>query len=131
MSFCKVTIIGNLTREPEVRLTPSGAKNIQFGIAADGRKRGENTAFFRVTAWDKDAERLEAMIQRGYIAKGKSLYVEGQLEQRSYRDAGGNEKTSLDVTMTDWQFVGGKQDEPHAQTQSGYGSYTDHANTPF
>lgn len=121
MSFAKVTIVGNLGREPEVRTTPSGARNVQFTIAADGRKKDAPSTWFRVTAWDKDAERLEAMMQRGFIAKGKSLYVEGQLEQRDYTDANGQPRVSLDVTLSDWQFVGGKQDTQDA----GYGSYGD------
>ena len=126
MSFVKVTIVGNLTRDPETRYTQNGALNVQFGIAADGRKRGENATFFRVTAWDKDAERIVAMMERGYIAKGKSLYVEGQLEQREYTDANGQPRTSLDVTLTDWQFVGGRQDtQAQPQQQAGYGSYGD------
>ena len=130
MSFAKVTIVGNLGREPEVRTTPNGARNVQFSMAADGRpgKNGEKaTTWFRVTAWDKDAERLEAMMQRGYIAKGKSLYIEGQLEQREYTDANGNARVSLDVTLTDWQFVGGKQDTQDA----GYGGYGNAATASY
>ena len=114
MSFAKVSIVGNLGRDPETRYTPNGALNVQFTIAASGKPDREGnraTTWFRVTAWDKLAERIIAMQERGYIGKGKTLYVEGQLEQRSYRDAGGNEKTSLDVTLTDWQFVGGGQQD--------------------
>lgn len=125
MSFAKVTIVGNIGREPEVRHTPSGAKNVQFSMAADGRpsKNGEkSTTWFRVTAWQEQAERIIAMMERGYIAKGKSLYVEGQLEQRDYTDANGQPRVSLDVTLTDWQFVGGKQDTQEQQPAYGYGN---------
>ena len=129
MSFAKVTIIGNLGRDPETRYTPNGALNVQFTIAADGRpKQGgeKETTWFRVTAWDKQAERIVAMMERGYIGKGKSLYVEGQLEERRY-EANGQQRTSLDVTLTDWQFVGGRQDDNQRTTSlaaEGYGTDT-------
>ena len=123
MSFAKVSIVGNLGRDPETRYTPNGALNVQFTIAASGkpdRDGNRTTTWFRVTAWDKAAERLVAMAEKGYIAKGRTLYVDGTLEQREYTDANGQQRTSLDVTLTDWQFVGGKQDSDQQQ-QPGYG----------
>lgn len=118
MSFAKVSIVGRLGQDPEVRYTPSGTMNVQFSMAADGRRRGSgegneqegNTTWFRVTAWDKQAERLVTLIERGYIAKGRLLYVDGQLETRQYTDRNGQPRTSLDVNMTDFQFVGSRQD---------------------
>jgi single-strand DNA-binding protein len=117
MSFAKVSIVGRLGQDPEVRYTPSGTMNVQFSIAADGRRRGgdqggeqENTTWFRVTAWDKQAERLVTLIERGHVGKGRLLYVDGQLETRQYTDRNGQPRTSLDVTMHDFQFVGSRQD---------------------
>jgi single-strand DNA-binding protein len=116
MSFAKVILVGNLGRDPETRYTPSGALNVQFTMAASGRRRGndaneqENTTWFRVTAWDRLAERLVTMAERGYIGKGKLLYVEGQLESRQFTGNDGQVRTSLDVTMSDFQFVGSRQD---------------------
>lgn len=138
MSFAKVSIVGRLGQDPEVRYTPSGTMNVQFSIAADGRRRGEgdqdNTTWFRVTAWDKQAERLVTLIERGYVAKGRLLYVDGQLETRQYTDRQGQPRTSLDVTMSDFQFVGSRQDNQGGQGggnqdagfsggQSGQGGY--------
>lgn len=118
MSFAKVTIVGNLTRDPEVRYTPNGSTTIEFGIAADGKPKqnGEKgTTFFRVTAWDRLAERLINLQEKGYLAKGKSLYVDGLFEQRRYTDKNGQERTSNDVTMTDYQFTGGGQQQGQPQ----------------
>lgn len=120
MSFAKVTIVGNLGQDPEIRYTPSGTMNVQFSMAADGRKRSgegeqENTTWFRVTAWDKHAERLVNLIERGYIAKGRQLYVDGQLETRQYTDRNNQPRTSLDVTLSDFQFVGSRQDNQGGQ----------------
>lgn len=123
MSFAKVSIVGRLGQDPEVRYTPSGTMNVQFSIAADGRRRGEgeqdNTTWFRVTAWDKQAERLVTLIERGYVAKGRLLYVDGQLETRQYTDRNGQPRTSLDVTMSDFQFVGSRQDNQAGGGQGG------------
>jgi len=128
MSFAKVTIVGNLGQDPEVRYTPSGTMNVQFTMAADGRRRGgegsdqeANTTWFRVTAWDKQAERLVTLIERGYIAKGRQLYVDGQLETRQYTDRNGQPRTSLDVTLHDFQFVGSRQDNQQGGGQGNYG----------
>lgn len=129
MSFAKVAIVGNLGRDPETRYTPSGALNVQFTIAASGRRRSndqaeqDNTTWFRVTAWDRLAERLVNMTERGYLGKGKLLYVEGQLEARQYTDNSGQTRQSLDVTMTDFQFVGSRQDSQGGQGTGGQGGY--------
>jgi single-strand DNA-binding protein len=131
MSFAKVTIVGNLGQDPEIRYTPSGTMNVRFSMAADGRKRGgegeqENTTWFSVTAWDKQAERLVNLIERGYIAKGRQLYVDGQLETRQYTDRNNQPRTSLDVTLTDFQFVGTRQENQGGQgggnQAGGYGN---------
>jgi single-strand DNA-binding protein len=128
MSFAKVSIVGNLGRDPETRYTPSGALNVQFTIAASGRRRGgdqggeqDNTTWFRVTAWDRLAERLVNMTERGYIGKGKLLYVEGQLESRQFTGNDGQVRTSLEVNMTDFQFVGSRQDSQGGQGGQGGG----------
>lgn len=125
MSFAKVTIIGNLGRDPEVRTTPNGAKNVSFTIAASGRRRRsdqqdqDNTTWFRVTAWGENADRLERVVQQGYVAKGRLLYVEGQLEQQQFTGNDGQQRTSLEVTLSDWQFVGSRQDGQGGGSQQG------------
>jgi single-strand DNA-binding protein len=129
MSFAKVAIVGNLGRDPETRYTPSGALNVQFTIAASGRRRGgeqgeqDNTTWFRVTAWDRLAERLVNMTERGYIGKGKLLYVEGQLESRQFTGNDGQVRTSLEVTMSDFQFVGSRQDNQGGQAGGQGGNF--------
>ena len=110
MSFAKTTIIGNLGGDIDTRYLESGKLVVSFSIAAAGRKRGDvtPTTWFRVSAFGEIAERLLTMAEAGYIGKGKQLYVEGMLEAREY-EAGGKTRTSLDVVMTDWQFLGGGQ----------------------
>lgn len=119
MSFAKVQIVGNLGQDPETRYTPNGTLNVRFSMAVNSRRRSndqqgtsqESTTWFTVTAWDRQAERIINMVERGYIAKGRTLYVDGTLEARPWTDNNGNQRTSLDVTLTDWQFVGGGRDQ--------------------
>lgn len=111
MSFAKVTIVGRLGNDPEIRYTQNGATVLSFRMAADGRRKGENVTWFAVSAWDRVAERLINLQEKGYLAKGSLLYVEGQLESRPYQDRSGNDRVSLDVTVTDFQFVGGGQQQ--------------------
>ena len=107
MSFAKVTIVGNLTRDPESRYLQDGKLVLSFGMAANKRKKDTGATFFRVTAFGEQAERLATMIERGYIAKGRQLYVEGVLEESEFTGNDGTVRKSLEVTLTDWQFVGG------------------------
>ena len=132
MSFAKITAVGFLATEPETKYTQSGAVMVKFTIPCDGRRKGENTSWLRVTAWEKMAERLIGLIEKGYLGKGKPLYIEGQLETREYQANSGETRTSLDVTLTDFQFVGAGQPQQNADAYSpGPPAGVDHSSTPF
>lgn len=112
----KVTIIGNLGRDPETRYTPSGAMNVQFTVAVNRRFRDnsgqdqERTNWFRVTAWARLAETLDNLTQQGFLSKGRQVYVEGRLDAREYQDQNGQTRTSLDVSATEFQLLGQRGD---------------------
>lgn len=112
----KVTLIGNLGRDPETRYTPSGVMNVQFSMATtrrwtdQGGQQQERTTWFRVTAWRKLAETLDRLTQDGYLAKGKQVYVLGNIEAREYQDQNGVNRTSLDVTADEIQLLGSRGD---------------------
>ena len=115
-SFAKVSLLGNLGADPETKYTPNGAMVVELRIAVNPRPRGQGRedappTWYRVSAWDRLAERLDKMAQQGYIAKGRSLFVEGQLEPREFTGNDGQSRTSMDVRMTDFQFVGGDRRE--------------------
>jgi single-strand DNA-binding protein len=116
MSLAKVTLIGNLGRDPETRYTPNGTMNVQFTMATNRRWRDqsgqdqERTTWFRVTAWGKLAETLDSLTQQGYLAKGRQVYVEGRIEAREYTDQNGQTRTYLDVTANEFQLLGGRGD---------------------
>jgi len=112
----KVILIGNLGRDPETRYTPNGTMNVQFSLAVSRRytdssgQDQERTNWFRVTAWGKLAETLDGLSQRGFVGKGKQVYVEGRLDAREFQDQQGANRTSLDVNATEFQLLGSRSD---------------------
>jgi single-strand DNA-binding protein len=112
----KVTLIGNLGRDPETRYTPNGIMNVTFTMAVSrrwtdqGGQQQERTTWFRITAWRRLAETLDQLTQNGYLAKGKQVYVLGNLEAREYQDQQGQTRTSLDVTADDVLLLGSRAD---------------------
>jgi single-strand DNA-binding protein len=112
----KVTLIGNLGRDPETRYTPSGVMNVQFSMAVtrrwadQGGQQQERTTWFRVTGWRRLAETLDQLTQNGALVKGKQVYVYGTIESREYQDQNGVNRTSLDVTADDVVLLGSRAD---------------------
>ena len=109
MSFNKIILVGNLGRDPELRYTPQGTPVCSFGLATNERRKDKNTGenndittWFRVTLWGRQAE-----IASQYLTRGKPVYIEGRLRTEEYTDRDGNKRTSLEVTGTDMQFIGG------------------------
>jgi single-strand DNA-binding protein len=115
-SLAKVTLIGNLGRDPETRYTPSGLMNVRFTLATNRRWTDQNgqvqerTTWFNVTAWRRLAEILDGLTQRGALTKGKQVYVYGTIETREYQDQQGQTRLSLDVTADDIQLLGTRGD---------------------
>ncbi|MFK5924318.1 MAG: single-stranded DNA-binding protein [Verrucomicrobiota bacterium] len=129
----KVMLIGNLTRDPEVRYTPKGTAVTDLGLAInrnystdDGEKR-EETTFVDITFWGRQAETLGQ-----YMKKGRPLYVEGRLQLDSWDDkTTGQKRSKLKVVGDNFQFLGGRDDnggggggfQGGGQQQSEGGSY--------
>lgn len=123
----RITLIGNLGRDPETRYTPNGRMNVQFTMAVSRRyndqsgQQQERTNWYRVTAWGNLAETADRLAQSGYLAKGKQVYVEGRFEARDYQDQQGQTRTSLDVTANEIQLLGSRADS-EAGFGGGYGA---------
>ena len=122
-SFNKITIVGYLGRDPELRYTPSGTAVCDFSVATSERRRGrdagegeEITTWFRVSMWGRQAE-----VANQYLQKGKLVYVEGRLSQREWTDRDGNKRMSLEVHGSDLQFIGSRGDEQASGAPSGGG----------
>jgi single-strand DNA-binding protein len=119
-SFNRITIVGYLGRDPELRYTPDGTPVCDFSVATTERRKDRSgepqdiTTWFRVTVWRKQAE-----LAGQYLAKGKQVYVEGRLIQKEYQDRDGNTRFSLEVTASDIQFIGSRGDDaPQVRDES-------------
>lgn len=106
--FNKVILMGNLTRDVEMRTTPSGQSVANFSLAVsrswkgqDGQQQ-EQTSFINCVAWGKPGE-----IIAQYVSKGNPLLVSGRLDQRSYDDKDGNKRQAVEVVVEDFNFIGG------------------------
>lgn len=118
MSFNKITIVGNLGRDPELRYTPQGTPVCSFTVATNERRKdraGEMqdvTTWFRVTLWGRQAETASQ-----YLTKGRPIYVEGRLRVEEWTDRDGRQRYTLEVHATDMQFIGGGRGEEGAAPQ--------------
>ena len=99
----KVSIIGNLTRDPETRTIENGNTVCSFTVAVN-RRRQQNghpmADFFRVSAWNK----LGDVCQR-YLAKGRKVYVDGAISVSTFEAKDGTTKASMDVMANDVEFL--------------------------
>jgi single-strand DNA-binding protein len=99
MSLCKVTLIGNLGRDPEMRYTPDGRPVTQFSMAVNRSSKNatgewvEETEWFRITVWGNQAERMAENLR-----KGGKVYVEGRFRSREWEAQDGQKRTALEVT---------------------------------
>lgn len=120
----KLIIIGNLTRDPETRVTPGGIRVCNFTVAVTRRGRdGDSTDFVRVTAW---RERAESCAQ--YLHKGSRVCCWGPVEVHMYQTQTGETRASMQMTADEIEFCGGSRraagdgqadDAPPEQVQMG------------
>lgn len=102
-SLNKVMLIGNLTRDPELRYTPQGTAVCSFGLATNRSwlpegavERREETEFHRIVAWNKLAELCSQL-----LSKGRKAYVEGRLQTRSWVAQDGTQRTATEIVIDD------------------------------
>ncbi|MCL5291813.1 MAG: single-stranded DNA-binding protein [Actinobacteria bacterium] len=107
-SLNRVFLMGNLTRDPELRYTPSGAAVANLGLAVNRRYKNaagdwvDEASFFTVIAWGRQAETCSQ-----YLAKGRPILVEGRLQQRSWEAQDGQKRSVVEVVAERIQFLGG------------------------
>jgi len=119
-SFNKVILMGNLTRDPELRVTPNGNSICKLGLATsrvyatrDGERR-EETTFVDVDAFGKQAEVISK-----YMRKGRPIMIEGRLKLDQW-ESDGQKRSKLGVILENFQFLGGRDDNDGS---SGGGDY--------
>jgi single-strand DNA-binding protein len=117
MSFNKITIVGYLGRDPELRYTPQGTALCKMSIATTEKRKTvtgemeEHTTWFRVTAWGRQAE-----LANEYLAKGRQAYIEGRLRLEEYTDRDGQKRFSAEVSASEIQFLGQRTEVPNSAT---------------
>src|SRR3989338_8406377 len=117
MDLNKAMIIGNITRDPEVRTTPAGQTVANFSVATNlvwtdqsGQKQ-EKVEFHNIVAWRKLAE-----ICGQYLRKGSKVYIEGRLETKSWDDKSGNKKYRTEIVADNMIMLDRKGDAPDRST---------------
>ena len=114
-SFNKVILMGNLTRDPELRYTPSGAPVCNFDLAVNrsyttqGGERRDEVCYITIVVWGKQAETCGE-----YLGKGRTVLVDGHLQQRSWETPEGQKRSKHEVVAERVQFLGPRKAAPVA-----------------
>jgi len=111
-SINRVVLVGNLTRDPELRHTPSGTAVCSLRIAVNSRQKnsatgewGEKPNYFDVTVWDKQGENCAQ-----YLSKGRPVGIDGRLEWREWEAQDGTKRQAVEVIADTVQFLGGRSE---------------------
>jgi single-strand DNA-binding protein len=107
----RVVLTGNLTRDPELRSTPSGTSVCSLRIACNTRRKDasgewvDKPNYFDVTVWGAQGENCAT-----YLAKGRPVAVDGRLEWREWEDPNGNKRQAVDIIADSVQFLGSRDE---------------------
>lgn len=105
-SINQVILMGRLTRDPEMRTTPSGKSVTSFSLAVDRQTKDDQADFFDITAWEKTGELVNQ-----YLSKGRRCLVQGRLRQDSWDDKDtGKKRSKVEVVAFDVTFLDGPSD---------------------
>ena len=106
----RVVLTGNLTRDPELRTTPSGTSVCSLRLACNTRRRDasgewvDKPNFFDVTVWGAQGENCA-----NYLSKGRPVALDGRLEWREWEDQNGNKRQAVDIIADSVQFLGSRE----------------------
>jgi single-strand DNA-binding protein len=110
-SVNRVVVVGNLTRDPELRHTPSGMAVCSLRIAVNSRQKqadgqwGEKPNYFSVTVWGQQGENCAQ-----YLSKGRPVAVDGRLDWREYQAQDGTKREAIEIVADSVQFLGSRGD---------------------
>jgi single-strand DNA-binding protein len=142
-SINRVVLVGNLTRDPELRHTPSGMAVCSLRIAVNTRRKdastgewGEKPNYFDITVWGNQGENCAQ-----YLAKGRPVAVDGRLEWREWEAQDGSKRQAVEIVADSVQFLGGRGElggenkyvpaGAAAQTDADFGSSAADDDIPF
>ena len=108
----RVVLVGNLTKDPELRHTPSGTAVCSLRLAVNSRQKDASTGewvekpnYFDITVWDKQGENCAQ-----YLSKGRPVAVDGRLEWREWDAQDGTKRQAVEIIADSVQFLGGRED---------------------
>ena len=116
----RVTLVGRLTRDPELRHLPSGSPVLEMGVAVNGRMQDEGgnwvdkPNFFDVKVYGNQAEMLSQ-----HLAKGRRIGIDGRLDWRSWEAQDGSKRSKVDVVAQNVQFLDSRQDADSSYVPAG------------
>lgn len=116
-SLNKAQLIGNLTRDPELRYTPAGTAVCTFGVATnrtwvtDAGEKKEDVEFHNIVSWNKLAEICSQILK-----KGRKVYVEGRLSTRTWTGQDGNQRNRTEIIIDDMIILDSKRDTQEEAT---------------
>src|SRR3954447_5739405 len=122
----RVVLVGNLTRDPELRHTPSGTAVCSLRLAVNTRRKDQSGQwvdkpnYFDVTVWGQQGENCAQ-----YLSKGRPVALDGRLEWREWQDKAGSRRGSVDIIADSVQFLGGRED-----SGNGGGRFTPQSDVP-
>lgn len=128
----RVVLTGNLTRDPELRSTPSGTAVCGLRVACNTRRKDasgewvDKPNYFDVTIWGRQGENAAQ-----YLEKGRAVAIDGRLEWREWQDKEGNKRQSIDIIADSVQFLGGRGDSDGGGNGGGGGQrFTPQSDVP-
>jgi len=133
-SFNQVILIGNLTRDPEMRVTPKGTALCKFGLAVNRSYKDESgnvreeVNFFDIDAWGKQAEVIAK-----FMTKGRPIFIQGRLKQDTWDDkTTGQKRSKVSVVLENFQFIGSREGgaQPGAPATGGSDEGIDQTSAP-
>jgi len=122
-SYNRVILVGNLTRDPEIRYTQSGKAVTKFTLAVNNPRNKEETTFVDIIAWDRLGETCNT-----YLKKGSNTLVEGRLVIRSYDDKDGQKRKATEVVIDNMQMLGARAGGEGGGSDYGGGSSSGYGN---
>ena len=112
MAFNKVILIGNITKDLELKQTPNGVSVCSFDIAVNRKMNKDEVDFISIVAWRQQAEFVSK-----YFKKGQAILICGQIQTRSYTDKQNNKRTAVEVLADEVSFVGNKESSTEAKNE--------------
>lgn len=130
-SLNRVQLIGNLTRDPELRYTPQGTAVCTIGLATnrswttDSGDKKEEVEYHKIIAWNKLAELCSQL-----LSKGRKIYVEGRLSTRSWTAQDGAQKSTTEIVIDDMIILDSRRDQNSESQDMSYGDESDEKAAP-